>query len=44
MRGSGLAGDMVNNDRRSSYERYETGLPNHGFMLEREPGSGRLGE
>jgi hypothetical protein len=43
MRSSELGGDMVNNERRSSYEGYETGLPNDGFMLEREPGSGRLG-
>jgi hypothetical protein len=43
MRNSGLGGDMVNKDRRSSYDLYETGLPNDGFKLEREPQSGRLG-
>lgn len=43
MLNAGLGGDKVNKDGRSSYERYETGLPNDGLTPEREPYSGRLG-
>ena len=43
MRSSGLGGDIVNRERRSSYERYEMGLPRDEVVLERAPGSGRHG-
>jgi hypothetical protein len=43
MRISGLVGDTAIMDRRSSTERYETGLPTDEVVCEREPRPGRLG-
>jgi hypothetical protein len=43
MRISGLGGDKVTIERRSSYDMCETGLPNEDAVVEREVMSGLLG-